>query len=68
MSDVIIVGLLAFLGTALTTIGGILATNKLVNFRLDKIEAKVEKHNNLVERVYCAEKDIRVLQQKTEDF
>ena len=47
---------------------GILATNKLVNFRLDKIEAKVEKHNNLVERVYCAEKDIRVLQQKTEDF
>lgn len=55
MSDVIIVALLSLTGTAIGSIGGILASNKLVNFRLKKLEDKVQSHNNLIERMYKVE-------------
>ena len=34
---------------------GILTANKLVNYRLKKLEEKVQAHNNLVERTYKLE-------------
>lgn len=55
MSDVIFVALLSLVGTAIGSIGGILASNKLVNFRLKKLEDKVQAHNNLIERMYKVE-------------
>lgn len=55
MSDVILVALLSLVGTAIGSIGGILASNKLTNFRLKKLEEKVQAHNNLVERMYKVE-------------
>lgn len=55
MSDVIFVALLSLVGTAIGSIGGILASNKLVNFRLKKLEDKVHSHNNLIERMYKVE-------------
>lgn len=68
MSDTIIVGLLSLAGTLLGTIGGIMATQKLVMYRLQKLEEKVDKHNKLIERTYAlegrmneAEHDIRDL-------
>lgn len=68
MSDTIIVGLLSLAGTLLGTIGGIMATQKLVMYRLQKLEEKVDRHNKLIERTYAlegrmneAEHDIRDL-------
>lgn len=68
MSDTIIVGLLSLAGTLLGTIGGILATQKLVMYRLQQLEIKVDKHNKIVERTFQlegrmneAEHDIRDL-------
>lgn len=68
MSDTIIVGLLSLAGTLLGTIGGIMATQKLVMYRLQKLEEAVGKHNKIVERTYQlegrmneAEHDIRDL-------
>lgn len=55
MSDVILVAMLSLAGTAIGSIGGILASNKLTNFRLKKLEEKVQAHNNLVERMYRVE-------------
>lgn len=51
MSDTVLVAVLSLCGTAIGSIGGILAANKLTNFRLQALEKKVEKHNNLVERM-----------------
>jgi TolA-binding protein len=48
----IIVGVLALTGTLL---GSIMSNNKtqaLVTYRLQQLEEKVNKHNNLVERMY----------------
>lgn len=68
MTDTIIVGLLSLAGTLLGTIGGIIATQKLVMYRLEQLEIKVDKHNKIVERTFQlegrmneAEHDIRDL-------
>jgi hypothetical protein len=61
MSDVVIVGLLSLLGTLGGTFGGILASNRLTTYRLEQLEKKVDKHNSLVERMYCTETRLDVL-------
>lgn len=60
MESEIIVAVIAFCGTALGTFGGIMASTKLTNFRLQKLEEKVDKHNSIVERTYILEEKIKV--------
>ena len=55
MSEVIVVAILSLIGTLIGSFGGIVAANKLVSFRLEQLEKKVEKHNSVVERVYILE-------------
>ena len=62
MSTEIIVALLSLLGTAIGSLAGILAANKLVVYRIEQLEKKVEKHNNLIERTYKLESDVEHLQ------
>ena len=38
------------------------ATRELLEYRLTQLEAKVDKHNNLVERVYDLEKKVALLE------
>ena len=66
MSESIIVALLALIGTLGGTFGGILTANKLTNYRIEQLEKKVEKHNNVVERVYILEKKEAVIQEEIE--
>ena len=47
--------IVSFLGSAMGCIAGILTSQKLTNYRLEQLEAKVNKHNNLVERMYKLE-------------
>ena len=58
MSDTIIVALLSLGGTLFGTFGGILTSNRLTNYRIQKLEETVQKHNNLVERMYNVEGEI----------
>ena len=55
MSETVIVAILSLVGTLIGSLGGILAANKLTNYRIKKLEEKVEKHNQVVERVYRLE-------------
>lgn len=55
MSDIIIVGILSFLGTGLGTLAGIWGSSKLIAYRIDKLEVAVEKHNKVIERTYTLE-------------
>lgn len=56
MSDVVIVGILSLIGTLGGSLLGILAANKLTAYRIEQLEKKVEKHNNIIERVAILEK------------
>jgi hypothetical protein len=55
VTETIIVGVLSLIGTLVGSLGGILAANKLTNYRISELEKKVEKHNNVIERVTILE-------------
>ena len=52
MSAEIIIAGLSLLGTLAGTAGGIIVSGKLVNYRIEQLEKKVEKHNNLITRTF----------------
>ena len=60
----IIVAILSLVGTLLGSLGGILTANRLTNYRIQQLEAKVEKHNKVIERVYQLEKDEAVMDEE----
>ena len=55
MSEAVIVALLGFAGTLLGSLFGVLAAQKLTQYRLSQLEEKVNKHNNLIERTFKLE-------------
>ena len=67
MSEAVIVAVLGFLGTIIGSVIGVLTANRLVNYRLEQLEKKVDKHNNLVERTYHLEQDVELLK-KDRDY
>mgnify|MGYP005904342077 CR=1 FL=1 len=50
--------------TLLGTFGGILASCKLTSYRIEQLEKKVDKHNNLIDRTYKLEEKVEVLSEK----
>lgn len=55
MTETIVMGLFSLIGTLIGTLGGILVSGKLTNYRLGELEKKVEKHNSVIERVFKLE-------------
>ena len=64
MSTELIIGLLSLAGTAIGSLAGIMTANRLMTYRLDQLEKKVEKHNNLIERTYKLEEGVSLLDEK----
>lgn len=62
MHSEVVVALLSLVGTFIGTLGGILATQKLVTYRLQKLEEKVDKHNSLIDRMYKIETRVTLLE------
>lgn len=75
MSETILVALFSLVGTLGGSLAGIVAANKLVMYRIQQLEDKVEKHNQVVDRVYKLEqkdavekKEIKVINHRIEDL
>lgn len=66
MTEVIIVAILSLVGTLIGTFGGIVTSNKLTNYRIEQLEKRVEKHNNVIERVFKLEKQLAVDEEEIE--
>lgn len=67
MKDIVI-ALLAFAGTALGTLGGIIASSKLTNYRIQQLENKVDKHNHFAERIPVIAEQIKVINHRIDDL
>lgn len=68
MSDTIVVGILSLIGTLVGSLSGILAANKLINYRIAQLEKKVEKHNNVIERTFKLERGLEDLEEEVHMF
>ena len=64
----VLVALLSLAGTLIGTLGGILVSSKLTNFRLEQLENKVDKHNNFAEKIPVLQEQIRSLSERLEDL
>jgi sensor histidine kinase YesM len=64
MSETVIVAILSLVGTLGGSLFGILAANKLTTYRLQQLELKVERHNQVIERVYKLEKNEAVMEEE----
>lgn len=56
MSDVLIIALLSFCGTLVGTFGGVVTGSKLMTYRIEQLEKKVEKQTKVADRVTELEK------------
>lgn len=57
MTSEVLVAVLSLLGTAFGSVTGIMAANKLTNYRIAELEKKVDKHNTIIERFALLEQD-----------
>lgn len=64
----IIIALLSLLGTIVGSLSGVLAANRLTNYRIQELEKKVEKHNTIVERTYRLEEMMKVANHRLTDL
>lgn len=68
MNDTIIVAIISLFGTLFGTFGGILTSNKLISYRIEQLEIKVDKHNNVIERVFRLEDNEKLLDHRLNDL
>ena len=75
MNSEIIVSLVTLAGSALGTLVGIIINSKLTNYRIEQLEKKQDKHNEVIERVYHLEQhdavvdeEIKVANHRIEDL
>ena len=75
MTDQILIALISFAGTLAGSLAGIFTASRLSNYRIEQLEKKVDKHNNLIERTYAIEQhnavvdeEIKVANHRIEDL
>lgn len=64
MTEGVIVALIGVAGSAIGTLLGIVVNTKLTNYRLEQLENKVNKHNNLIDRTYKLEQTVTLQAEK----
>ncbi len=61
MSDPIIVALIGLAGSCIGSVIGIVASSRLTQYRIEQLEKKVDKHNNIIERTFQLEKEVELM-------
>ena len=67
MAEIIIV-LLSLVGTLGGSLGGIIISSKMTNYRLMQLEQRVAEHNNFARRMPVIEEQIKVINHRLEDL
>lgn len=59
MPSELIIACISLFGTVVGSLSGVIISNKLTNYRIEQLEKKVEKHNNLCERMIVVEQSCK---------
>ena len=66
--ETIIVAVIGLIGTLASVYFVNKKTTALILYRVDQLEQKVNKHNNLIDRMYKAESNIELIQEEIEQL
>lgn len=61
MDNTVIIALISLLGTLVGSLGGIVISSKLTNYRLEQLEKKVDKQTNSVSEIPVIKEQIKVI-------
>jgi len=64
MSDTVMVAIISLVGTLAGTFGGIMTSNKLTGYRIERLEEQMKKYNNLIERTFKLEESATLQEEK----
>lgn len=68
MNAEIMIALISLMGTLGGSLGGILVSSKITNYRLQQLENRVAEHNNFAKRMPVVEEQIKVINHRLEDL
>lgn len=68
MEPEVLVSLITLIGSALGTFTGIAVNTKLTNYRIEQLEKKVDKHNNVIERTVKLEERIGAIDYRLKEI
>ena len=64
MNSEVVIALIGLAGSLLGSLIGVIVSSKLTQYRLEQLEKKVDKHNNVVERMYSLEERVSIAEEK----
>ena len=68
MNVEIVVAIITSIASLLGTIFAVMLANSKTLYRIEQLEKKQDKHNQLIERMYAVEKNIAILEERVEDL
>ncbi len=68
MSDTLLVAIISGLCTLLGSLGGVLASSRLTQYRLVQLEKQVNRHNQVIERTYRLEGRVTEVEHDVRDL
>lgn len=66
--ETIIVAIITLIGTIGSGVLSAIISNNLIKYRVEQLEKKVDKHNNLIDRMYKAESNIKLIKEEVEQL
>ena len=68
MDSTIVVALISLLGTLGGSLGGVMVSSKMTNYRLQQLENRVQEHNNYARRMPVVEEQVKVINHRLDDL
>lgn len=68
MTDTIIVAVISLIGTLAGSLAGIKQANKLTVYKIEELQKRVEKHNNLIERMAKVEESTKSAHKRIDEL
>lgn len=68
MESTVLVALVSLVGTIVGSLGGIVVSSKLTNYRLEQLEKRVGEHNSFAARIPLLEEKLKVANNRIADL